>query len=104
MTEGNGGKARASLRKITVECPAWSPEPVTLREPRVRDYMAIRNIVDEQEKTVHLLAAMVLDEKGDPVGLEAIMDAPMLALTQLSEHVNKMLGGEDNGPLTTPSS
>lgn len=104
MTEHNKGQARVALRSITVDCPAFSSSPVVLREPRVRDYMAVRNIADEQEKTVALLAVMVLGEDGEPVGMDAIMDAPMVALAQLSDHVNTLIGGTSTGPLTPPSS
>lgn len=90
------------LREIEVICPAWSPDPVRIREPTVRDYMRTKNAKDDQERSLIFLANMVLDANGNPVGDEAIMDAPLAALAQLSSHVNALIEGatETPAPLT----
>jgi hypothetical protein len=66
----------------------------TIREATVRDYMDARKLADDQERTLHLLSRMVLDEDGKPVGLEAIYSAPMAALNQLSTHIPGLLEEE----------
>jgi hypothetical protein len=94
--------ARRVLREIEVLCPAWSPDPVRIREPTVRDYMRTKGAKDDQERSLIFLASMVLDANGNSVGEEAIMDAPLAALSQLSSHVNGLIEGtaEPTDPLT----
>lgn len=90
---------RKGLRTIEVECPAWADGVTVLREPRVRDYINASSAKDNYDKTVMLLGAMVLGEDGKPVGQEAILDAPMVAISQLAEHLPGMMGENDSGPL-----
>lgn len=87
------------LREIDVEAPSWQDGVTRIREPRVRDFIAARKIEDEQERTVNLLGAMVLDKDGKPVGIEAILDASVAALEELARVVPKLLNREEKeGP------
>lgn len=63
-----------------------------LREPRIRDFLSVQGIADDQERTIALLGSMVLDDEGNPVGKDAILDAPASALEELSIHVPKLMG------------
>lgn len=94
---------RKGLRTITVVVPAWADGETTLREPRVRDYINASTAANNYDKTVMLLGAMVLDEDGKPVGQEAILDAPMLAISGLAEYLPKLMGEEEAGPLLQKS-
>jgi hypothetical protein len=93
---------RRNLRTMTALCPAWSETEVTFREPTIRDYMDARKAADDQERTLVLLSRMLLDDKGNPVGLDAILAAPLVALNQLSPYVAMLLAEEEkaDGPLT----
>jgi hypothetical protein len=94
-------KNRRALREILVKVPAWAEGETRLREPSVRVYLAASKIEDEQERTVILLGDMVLDDEGNPVGRDAILDAPVVALAQLSGHIPGLLGVEAS-PLDPP--
>lgn len=101
MAAAKGGRA---LRTETVTAPAWSDEPFQMREPRVADYLATVNMANDQEKAIAMLAAMVLGEDGKPVGKEAILNAPLAALGQLSRLIPRMTGeAEPEAPLPLPS-
>jgi hypothetical protein len=82
------------LREIDVEAPSWQEGVTRIREPRVRDFIAARKIDDEQERTVNLLGAMVLDKDGKPVGVEAILEASVAALEELATVVPRLLKRE----------
>lgn len=65
-----------------------------MQEATVRDYMEARKQTDDQERTLFLLSRMVLDPNGNPVGMEAVLSAPLAALNQLSPHVAPLLNEE----------
>jgi hypothetical protein len=90
---------RRALRTIEVECPALSDEPVRLREPRVRDFIEAQKAKTDEDRTVALLGAMVLGEDGEPVGRDAILDFPAVALLALTGHIGPLVGEGEPAPL-----
>lgn len=98
---------RKGRRTLEVRATSWSDEPVVMREPSIAAYMAVRDIEDDQMRAIKLLAEAVLDEEGNPVGEQAILDAGVSALGELVPHLKKLLGagdGEDPGPLAPKTS
>lgn len=92
---------RKGLREITVHCPAWSDDPIIMREPSVRVWRDAQKETLDQDRTIAILAAIVLGQDGKPVGVEPILDAPLAALGQLAIHVPGLLGeGTSDVPLT----
>jgi hypothetical protein len=95
---------RRALRVITVECPALSEDPVQLREPRVRDFIEANKATSNEERTIILLGAMVLDPSGNPVGREAVLDFPLNALGELAGKIGPLIGEEEaEAPLALKS-
>jgi hypothetical protein len=90
-----------SLRHIVVELP--DGVKINVREPRIKDYLAANKITDEQEKTVVLLAGMVLNDDGNPVGREGVEELPLSVLSILAEKVSELIGGATSGPLDQKS-
>lgn len=98
---------RKSRRTITVNAPSWSDEPVIMREPSIAAYMAVRDIDDDQQRAIKLLAEAVLDENGNPVGEAVLLEAGVSALGELVPHLKRLLGagdGEDPSPLAPKTS
>lgn len=87
-----GANGRRALRTIEVECPAWADGITRIREPRVRDFVEAQKIANDEERTIALLGAMVLDANGDPVGRDAILDASVGAMVELAAHVGPLTG------------
>jgi hypothetical protein len=94
-----GANGRRALRTITVDCPALSDEPIRLREPRVRDFLEANKATTNEERTISLLGAMVLDEKGNPVGRDAVLDFPLNALGELAGKIGPLIGEDEAAPL-----
>lgn len=95
---------RRALRELQISAPSWSDEPVSLREPTVQVWRTLAGTTDDQERTIKLLGLMVLDDDGNPVGVDAILQAPLAALAELSAHVPELLGqGPRADPLTETS-
>lgn len=96
---------RTPLRVIAVDAPAWSDAPVTMREPSIALWRSVSKIEDDGDRTLALLADMVLDDEGKPVGREQIDEAPLAALAQLAKHIPALLGeGESASPLNPTTS
>ena len=94
------------LRETTVVAPSWKEGTTRVREPRVRDFLAARKIEDEEERTITLLGSMVLDDDGQPVGKEAILDASHKALDELGAVIPELLskdGAKSDVPLDPPT-
>jgi hypothetical protein len=98
-----GAHGRRALRTITVDCPALSEEPVKLREPRVRDFLLANKADSNEERTIILLGSMVLDEDGNPVGRDAVLDFPLNALGELAGKIGPLIGEGDDTPLAPTS-
>ena len=98
--------ARTPRRIIEVNIPEWSPEPTSMIEPSVRDYVSAAKITNDQDRAVALLGACVLDATGKPVGQDAILAAPISAFAALSSYLPALLGQEEaqEAPLDRTSS
>lgn len=97
--------SRPVLREIEVSAPAWSDQPVRMREPTIKAWREASRSGDDQDRTIALLAAVVLGDDRKPVGLAAIEAAPLAALGQLAKHLPGLLGvaEEEPGPLPPTS-
>lgn len=69
-----------------------------MREPRLRDYIDSKK-VDPQDVMVLFLSRMLLDDKGEPIGEEAIKDLPLKDFGALSDLANKLMSDEGDAPL-----
>lgn len=96
-------KPRA-LRVIEISAPAWSDQPVKMREPTLRAWREASRLGDDQDRTIALLGFSVLGDDGEGVGKEAFDDAPLAAFAQLAKHLPELLGEvADAGPLIPPN-
>jgi hypothetical protein len=110
MTGANSG-GRRILRTVKVEVPAYDDAGaeagttgIWLREPRVKDWLAAEQAKDDRERSFLLLAGMVLDDNGNPIGAEGVDDLPLSVMERLIDAVSKMLGfKEGSGPLVPVS-
>lgn len=76
-------------------------ETYRLREPRLGDYLRARKKEDE-EFVFAMLAGMVLDENGNAIGEEAVLELPLRVLDAMSQTVTQFTAPRID-PLTTAS-
>jgi hypothetical protein len=60
-----------------------------LREPRLADYIRARAVQGE-DFVFTMLAGMLLDESGNPIGDEGVQNLPLRAFDRLTEAVTKL--------------
>lgn len=70
-----------------------------VREPRLKDFLATRSLVGQDEYVVVMLAGMLIDENGKDRGREFVENLPLRYLNPLSELVND-LTKVDTDPLS----
>jgi hypothetical protein len=69
-----------------------------IREPRMKDFLATRNLQNNDEYAIVMLAGMLIDEHGKEFGRAAVEELPLRYLDQLSNAVTE-LTKVDSAPL-----
>lgn len=64
-------------------------EVYRVREPRLKDYLRARK-AEGSEFAFQMLAGMLLDEKGQELGLEAVENLPLRVFDELAKTVTEL--------------